>query len=214
MIDYSNLTDAQAKIADAFFRQGTSLENVPSDVLEKLAKSVRSGDGMREVKNYLSGNQGGMLSNIGQGVGNAVNSIKQGMANQGARNFADNIMRDGTAMPYSQVLGNARSGNPDELRQMAMNMPMAIPALGGALGTGALMAAGAGAGVGLLADYALLKYGSNLVYKQQADSAQQVARALEASQMNSSRDRNISDNGTNNKTQMNGFDNFVQNTFR
>lgn len=67
--------------------------------------------------------------------------------------------------------------------------------IGGVAGMG--MAGAAGLGLGLLGNWALRQYGSTLVMKQEADTAQQIARALEASQMNSSRDRAYSQDGTN-----------------
>ena len=150
---------------------------------------------------WMLSKPGGMLSNIGQGIGNAFQGIKQGMANQGAMNRATDFFnshsgagRWGYKSPADMV-GNY-TNQAQNLKNFAQ-APMAIPALGGALGTGAVMAGGAGLGLGLLGNWALREYGSTLVKKQEADIAQRIARALEAAQMNSSRDRNQSPNGTN-----------------
>ena len=173
---------------------------LPQGHFSKTFKTLKEAENFatRSQLNY-GGNaditkQGGMLSNIGQGIGNAFQGIKQGMANQGVMNdiykFAghQNLPADqaGTINAgYKEVAANAPSTG--RFLNSFFNDAMAIPALGGALGTGALMAGGAGLMGGLLGNWALRQYGSTLVLKQEAESAKQIAKALEAAQINSFR---------------------------
>jgi hypothetical protein len=104
------------------------------------------------------------------------------------------LMKQGVRVPQPRFGDNLPNGKITDIGKIYPG-PIPPEALSGVVGAG--MAGVAGAGLGLLGNWALRQYGSTLVLKQQADSAQQIARALEAAQMNSSRDRSPSFNGTN-----------------
>jgi len=96
------------------------------------------------------------MAKMGKGLSDAYQAIKQAMANQGLENrmasLAQNNPYEAQHQPslmraWRGVYGDAGSMG-ERIKDFA-TIPMAIPALGGAAGTGALMAGGAGAGLGL-----------------------------------------------------------------
>lgn len=112
-------------------------------------------------------------------IGNIYQGIKQGMANQGARNIADEFSPHTPNKFNIESARNIAQNFPAESVKGFFNTPMAIPALGGAVGTGVAMATGSGLALGAAARYIIKQHLKTKILQEQAKQAKMYADVLE-----------------------------------
>lgn len=112
-------------------------------------------------------------------LGNAGNAVMNGVRTVGAQNYADFSGNGGDA----RLINTLAQGSPDnELFRAATKLPMSIPALGGALGTGMLMAGAAGGAMGIAADWATYEFLKTQHEQTKAKASMDLAKAVEKAQ--------------------------------